>query len=129
MVPAGASESYELKVDATSVPIGKHSDFSIRRQCEPLGMNRSGSYYEPVGESEENLRFMRMIDEVHAGAVLRKPKNGEVAGGRGLSSESQTDLAIDGGDGNRGRLSKAEAEPAGRRAQDLSVPVEGRHGR
>jgi len=98
VVPAGASESYELKVDATSVPIGKHSDFSIRRQCEPLGMNRSGSYYEPVGESEENLRFMRMIDEVHAGAVLRKPKNGEVAGGRGLSSESQTDLAIDGGD-------------------------------
>ena len=28
-------------------------------------------------------------------------------------------------DGNRGRLSEAEAEPAGRRPQDLSVPAEG----
>ena len=26
-------------------------------------MNRSGLYYEPVGENEENLRFMRLIDE------------------------------------------------------------------
>jgi putative transposase len=41
----------------------EHSDLSIRRQCELLGLNRSGLYYEPVGESEENLRFMRLIDE------------------------------------------------------------------
>jgi putative transposase len=40
-----------------------HSDLSIRRQCELLGVNRSGLYYEAVGESEENLRFMRLIDE------------------------------------------------------------------
>ena len=40
-----------------------HSDLSIRRQCELLGLNRSGLYYEPVGENEENLRFMRLIDE------------------------------------------------------------------
>lgn len=40
-----------------------HSDLSIRRQCELLGVNRSGLYYEPVGENEENLRFMRLIDE------------------------------------------------------------------
>jgi putative transposase len=26
-------------------------------------VSRSGLYYEPAGESEENLRFMRMIDE------------------------------------------------------------------
>jgi putative transposase len=40
-----------------------HSDLSIRRQCELLGLNRSDLYYEPVGESEENLRLMRLIDE------------------------------------------------------------------
>ena len=40
-----------------------HSDLSIRRQCELLGLNRSGLYYQPVGESEENLRCMRLIDE------------------------------------------------------------------
>jgi putative transposase len=45
-----------------------HSDLSIRRQCELLGLNRSGLYYEPVGESEENLRFMRLIDEQYTRA-------------------------------------------------------------
>ncbi len=40
-----------------------HSDLSIRRQCELLGVNRSGLYYEPVGESEESLRLMRLLDE------------------------------------------------------------------
>jgi len=35
----------------------------VRRQCELLGVNRSGLYYQPVGESEENLMLMRLIDE------------------------------------------------------------------
>jgi putative transposase len=45
-----------------------HSDLSIRRQCELLGLNRSGLYYETVGESEENLRLMRLIDEQYTRA-------------------------------------------------------------
>jgi putative transposase len=36
---------------------------SIRRQCALLGLNRSSLYYEPAGESPENLRLMRRIDE------------------------------------------------------------------
>jgi putative transposase len=36
---------------------------SVRRQCELLGVNRSGLYYEAVGESEENLLLMRLLDE------------------------------------------------------------------
>lgn len=36
---------------------------SVRRQCELLGLNRSNVYYEPTGESQENLRLMRWIDE------------------------------------------------------------------
>src|SRR4051812_34466253 len=40
-----------------------HPDISVRRQCELLGVNRSGLYYEPLGESEENLRLMRLLDE------------------------------------------------------------------
>ena len=35
----------------------------MRRQCDLLGVNRSGLYYQPVGESEENLMLMRLIDE------------------------------------------------------------------
>jgi putative transposase len=40
-----------------------HAEISVRRQCELLGVNRSGLYYEPVGESEENLTLMRLLDE------------------------------------------------------------------
>lgn len=40
-----------------------HGAISVRRQCELLGLNRSNVYYEPVGESEENLRIMGWIDE------------------------------------------------------------------
>lgn len=38
---------------------------SIRHQCDLLGINRSSIYYEPVGESNENLTIMRMMDEYH----------------------------------------------------------------
>jgi putative transposase len=40
-----------------------HAEISIRRQCELLGANRSGLYYQPLGESEENLQLMRLLDE------------------------------------------------------------------
>ena len=37
--------------------------FSLRRQCELLGLNRSGLYYRPTAESDENLALMRLLDE------------------------------------------------------------------
>ena len=40
-----------------------HSQLSICRQCELLGLNRSSFYYEPATETIENLRLMRRIDE------------------------------------------------------------------
>jgi putative transposase len=36
---------------------------SVVRQCELLGLARSTWYYEPVGESPENLALMRRIDQ------------------------------------------------------------------
>lgn len=39
------------------------AEISVRRQCELLGISRAGVYYKPVGESEENLRLMRLLDE------------------------------------------------------------------
>jgi putative transposase len=41
----------------------EHAGISVRRQCELLGVNRSGLYYQPVDESEENLTLMRLLDE------------------------------------------------------------------
>lgn len=38
---------------------------SVRRQCELLGVSRSGLYYEPVGTSDDDLALMRRIDELH----------------------------------------------------------------
>ena len=40
-----------------------HPELSIRRQSELLGLNRSSLYYKPAGETSENLRLMRLIDE------------------------------------------------------------------
>jgi putative transposase len=45
-----------------------HAEISLRRQCELLGVNRSGLYYTPVGESEENLRLLRLLDEQYTRA-------------------------------------------------------------
>jgi putative transposase len=35
----------------------------VRQQCELLGVNRSSLYYQPQGETEENLGLMRLLDE------------------------------------------------------------------
>jgi putative transposase len=41
----------------------QHPKFSIRRQCELLGLNRATYYYVPAQESALNLQLMRLIDE------------------------------------------------------------------
>ena len=40
-------------------------ELSIRRQCQLVGISRSGFYYEACPESEENLALMRRLDELH----------------------------------------------------------------
>jgi putative transposase len=41
----------------------RHPELSVRRQCALVGLNRPSLYYEPAGETPENLRLMRLIDE------------------------------------------------------------------
>ena len=36
---------------------------SIRRQCHVLSVHRSGLYYKPQGERQDNLSIMRLMDE------------------------------------------------------------------
>ena len=43
--------------------IDTESKLSLRVQCELLGLHRSGLYYQPAVETEENLRLMRLLDE------------------------------------------------------------------
>ena len=40
-----------------------HSNLSIVRQSNLLQLHRSGFYYKPKGESELNLKLMRLMDE------------------------------------------------------------------
>lgn len=41
----------------------QHESISVRRQCKLLGIHRSQLHYEPVPETDENLQYMRLIDE------------------------------------------------------------------
>ncbi len=43
--------------------VDKEHDLSLRRQCELLTVHRSGLYYKPCGEKQENLEIMRIMDE------------------------------------------------------------------
>jgi len=52
-----SSEQRRLLVEPT------YPEISVRRQCDLLGLNRSGLYYPPAGESEQNLMLMRLIDK------------------------------------------------------------------
>ncbi|TSA32983.1 MAG: IS3 family transposase [Porphyromonadaceae bacterium] len=43
--------------------ISDNEQLSVRQQCKLLDLSRSTVYYEAVGESDENLRIMRLLDE------------------------------------------------------------------
>jgi len=43
--------------------ITENKKISIRHQCELVDIHRSNVYYQTVGESPENLEFMRLMDE------------------------------------------------------------------
>jgi putative transposase len=45
--------------------IDREGQLPVTRQCELLGLNRSGVYYTPRPVPEEDLRLMRRIDELH----------------------------------------------------------------
>jgi len=45
---------------------------SIRKQCRLLSIQRSGLYYCPLGEKQENLEIMRLMDEHY----LKHPTEG-----------------------------------------------------
>jgi hypothetical protein len=45
--------------------IEQGAELSVTRQCELLDLNRSGVYYMPRPISDQDLRLMRRIDELH----------------------------------------------------------------
>ena len=49
--------------------IDRTHSLPMTRQCQLLDINRSSVYYQPTGVSDEDLRLMRLIDEIH----LKRP--------------------------------------------------------
>ena len=45
--------------------VSKDDCISLRSQCDLLGISKSGLYYLPKGESEENLELMKKMDKYH----------------------------------------------------------------
>jgi len=45
--------------------IDRGETLTVKRQCELLGLNRTGVYYTPRPVSEADLQLMRRIDELH----------------------------------------------------------------
>jgi putative transposase len=43
----------------------EHPELSVSRQCALLGLARATAYYTPTGESAENLKVMRRLDELY----------------------------------------------------------------
>jgi putative transposase len=41
----------------------QHEQIILRRQCQLLGLNRAGLYYQAIEENAENLLLMRLLDE------------------------------------------------------------------
>jgi putative transposase len=42
-----------------------HPKLDIKAQCEALDLSRSSYYYAPIRETEENLRLMKRMEEMH----------------------------------------------------------------
>ena len=70
---------------------------SVRRQCKLLGLSRSSYYREAVGESEENLGLMRLIDEEYTRHpfYLWVQEDEEVSERTGVQSEPKEDSEAD----------------------------------
>lgn len=49
-------------VEARRALVELDGELSVVRQYEPLGLNRSGLYYQSAGESAQNLELMHQSD-------------------------------------------------------------------
>jgi putative transposase len=97
----------------------EHPLINLGRQCELIGLSRSGWYYEALPEDPEDLRFKRLIDEQYT----RTP----FYGGRRITKWLQEDKREDINLKRVRRLMKKMGLEAVYPKPRLSVPGEGRH--
>ena len=103
---------------------GDHAELSIRRQCEMLGVARSGVYCKPRPVNDNDLEAMRRIDAL----FTARPFFGARRIARTLSEEGfpidrKRAAATDAADGRSRRWVHAPDDQAGAGAQDLSLSL------
>jgi len=54
--------------------VERKASLSVRCQCNLVSVNRGSFYYQPVAETEENLKVMRLMDEHY----LKHPTEGVI---------------------------------------------------
>ncbi len=54
--------------------VNRKEPLSIRRQCDLVSVSRGSFYYKPLGETEENLHIMRLMDEHY----MERPSEGVI---------------------------------------------------
>jgi len=96
---------------------------SVRRQCELLGLNRSGVYYRSRDEKAGDGELMRRLDEQYTRTPWLPAPHG-VVGAVGLCGQSQTGPATKRETGSGGDLPESESVKAGQAASEVSVSVE-----
>jgi len=113
--------------DLRSLVEPDHPSLSVAQQCELLGLPRSTYYYVPIGETPENLKLMRLVDEkytAHPFYGYRKMTTWlRELGSVTIRGELKAGVEIDEENGLTGHLSQAETEPVASRAQGVPVPA------
>jgi hypothetical protein len=99
-----------------------HRVLSRRRQCQLLGLSRSGLYRAPVpdeyGRADTDAADRRVV---HGLAVPRFAPNCPDAGGGWLPGQSQAGAAAAAPHGDCGARPQAAHQQAGARASDLPI--------
>jgi hypothetical protein len=99
---------------------------SVRRQCELLDLSRGSWHYQPTGESEENLRLMRLLDEQYTQTPFYGVKRMTAWLDRqGELANRETGPTVTQNDGLDGLVSWAEDQPTRSYASHLSLSLAG----
>lgn len=79
----------------------------VTRQCDLLEIARSTFYYQPKGLREEDIEFMRLIDEKYTNeeSLLWVSEDDALALASGLPCQQEKSAAPDAEDGAAGNLS------------------------
>nr|WP_241560736.1 hypothetical protein [Sinirhodobacter populi] len=99
-----------------------HPDLSIGQQCKLLSIARSSFHYTPKGETEQNLKLMRQIDEQFLETPFLGVRQDDLAPTqRRPPRQREADTPADAPHGAHADLPETQRQQAIEGPQDLSI--------